>query len=110
MSLSSRSIRRPVAVAMLFIAVTFLGFISFTRLPIDLLPDVAYPKLVVFTTYQGVAPTEVERLVTAEIVLQVAAVPGIVRVESVSRDGGSLVTLPFDWGTALGFAMIYART
>src|SRR5690606_39446861 len=109
MSLSSRSIRRPVAVAMLFIAVTFLGFISFTRLPIDLLPDVAYPKLDVFTTYQGVAPTEVERLVTAEIERQVAAVPGIERVESVSREGISLVTLRFAWGTDMDFAVLNVR-
>src|SRR5690606_40055282 len=43
MSLPRLSIRRPVAVAMFFAAVVMLGLLSATRLPIDLLPDVAYP-------------------------------------------------------------------
>src|SRR5690606_20407146 len=109
MSLASRSIRRPVAVAMLFIAIIFLGLISFFRLPVDLLPDIAYPRLVVYTAYPGVAPAEVERLVTAEIERQVAAVPGVERIESVSREGISLVTLRFAWGTDMDFAALNVR-
>jgi len=109
MSLASGSIRRPVATAMLFVAVIFLGFVSFFRLPVDLLPDIAYPKLVIYTSYPGVAPSEVERLVTAEIERQVAAVPGIERIESVSREGVSLVTLRFAWGTDMDFAALNVR-
>lgn len=109
MSLASGSIRRPVATTMLFVAVIFLGLVSFFRLPVDLLPDIAYPKLVVYTTYPGVAPSEVERLVTAEIERQVSAVPGVERVESVSREGVSLVTLRFAWGTDMDFAALNVR-
>ncbi|MDE0650185.1 MAG: efflux RND transporter permease subunit, partial [Gammaproteobacteria bacterium] len=64
MSIPRISTRRPVAVAMLFLAISLLGIISFLRLPIDLLPDVSYPRLVVYTTYPDVAPAEVERLIT----------------------------------------------
>ena len=64
MSIPGTATRRPVAVAMLFLAVVLLGSISFVRLPIDLLPDVSYPQLVVYTSYPDVAPAEVERLVT----------------------------------------------
>ena len=60
MSIPSTSTRRPVAVAMLFLAVILLGIISFVRLPIDLLPGVSYPRVVVYTTYPDVAPAEVE--------------------------------------------------
>lgn len=67
MSLSSTSIRRPVAVFMLFLAIGLLGVISYFRLPIDLLPDISYPRLVVYTTYPDVAPMEVERFVTEPI-------------------------------------------
>ena len=67
MSLSSGSIKRPVAVAMLFFAIALLGVISFQRLPIDLLPDISYPRLVVYTSYPDVAPREVERFVTERI-------------------------------------------
>ena len=64
MSLPAVSVRRPVAVAMLFLAVIFLGLISFFRIPIDLLPDISYPRLVVYTRYSDVGPAEVERFVT----------------------------------------------
>jgi hydrophobic/amphiphilic exporter-1 (mainly G- bacteria), HAE1 family len=109
MSLSGAAIRRPVAVAMFFIAVVLLGVISFTRLPIDLLPDVAYPKLVIYTTYPNVGPTEVERFVSEPIEQQVASVPGVERVQSVSREGVSLVTLRFAWGTDMDFAALNVR-
>ena len=109
MSLSRRSIGRPVAVAMLFVAVMFLGLISFARLPIDLLPDVSYPKLIIFTEYPGVGPAEVERFVTARVEEQVARVPGVQEVESVSREAVSLVTVRFVWGTDMDFAVLNVR-
>lgn len=109
MSLPSRVIGRPVAVAMLFLAVVFLGAISFQRLPIDLLPDIAYPKLVVYTSYPNVAPAEVERLVTERVERQVAGVPGVEHIESSSREGVSLVSLRFGWGTDMDFAALNVR-
>ena len=109
MSIPRISTRRPVAVAMLFLAISLLGVISFLRLPIDLLPDVSYPRLVVYTTYPDVAPAEVERLITEMVEAQGAAVPGVERVTSVSRDGVSLVTLRFAWGTDMDFAMLNVR-
>ncbi|MBT8397706.1 MAG: efflux RND transporter permease subunit [Gemmatimonadetes bacterium] len=109
MSIPSTSTRRPVAVAMLFLAVILLGIISFVRLPIDLLPDVSYPRLVVYTSYPDVAPAEVERLITERVEAQSAAVPGVERVTSVSREGVSLVTLRFGWGTDMDFAMLNVR-
>jgi hydrophobic/amphiphilic exporter-1 (mainly G- bacteria), HAE1 family len=108
-SIPGTSTRRPVAVAMLFLALILLGGISFARLPIDLLPDVSYPRLVVYTSYPDVGPREVERLVSEPIEQQVAAVPGVEKVSSVSRDGVSLVTLRFQWGTDMDFAMLNTR-
>jgi HAE1 family hydrophobic/amphiphilic exporter-1 len=103
------AIARPVGVAMFYIAVVCIGILSFTRLPIDLLPDISYPKLVIYTTYPDVAPAEVERFVTERIEQQVARVPGIERVESVSREGVSLVVLRFAWGTDMDFAALNVR-
>jgi hydrophobic/amphiphilic exporter-1 (mainly G- bacteria), HAE1 family len=108
-SLSRLSVRRPVAVSMFFLAVVLLGFISFTRLPIDLLPDVSYPRLVIYTSMPQTSSTEVERLVTERVEAQVASAPGIERITSVSRDGVSLVTLRFGWGTNMDFAMLNVR-
>ena len=109
MSISSRSVRRPVAVAMLFLAIGVLGVISYARIPIDLLPDVAYPRLVVYTQYPDVGPAEVERFVTEPVERGVSRVPGVERVESVSREGISLVTLRFSWGTDMDFAALNVR-
>ncbi len=109
MSIPKFSIGRPVGVAMFYLAVVALGVLSFTRLPIDLLPDIAYPKLVIYTTYKDVAPSEVERFVTEPIEQQVARVPGVEQVESISRDGVSLVVLRFAWGTDMDFAALNVR-
>ena len=109
MSVPSVSTRRPVAVWMLFLAIVLLGAISYVRLPIDLLPDVSYPRLVVYTLYPDVAPAEVERLVTERVEAGAAAVPGVERVTSTSRYGVSLVTLRFAWGTDMDFAMLNVR-
>jgi HAE1 family hydrophobic/amphiphilic exporter-1 len=94
---------------MLFLGVVFLGLISFARIPIDLLPDVAYPRLVVYTQYSDVGPAEVERFVTEPVERGVSRVPGVERVESVSREGISLVTLRFSWGTDMDFAVLNVR-
>src|SRR5690606_448913 len=94
---------------MLFLAIVLLGAISYARLPIDLLPDGSYPRLVVYALYPEVAPAEVERLVSEPIEAGAAAVPGIERVTSTSRYGVSLVTLRFAWGTDMDFAMLNVR-
>ncbi len=94
---------------MLVVAAVFLGAISLARLPVDLLPDVSYPQLVVSTRYAGVGPAEIERFVTEPVEQQVSTVPGVERVESASRDGVSLVTLRFAWGTDMDFAALNVR-
>jgi HAE1 family hydrophobic/amphiphilic exporter-1 len=109
MSLPRLSIRRPIAVAMLFLAVVLLGLISFRRLPIELLPDVAFPRLVVYTSDPGAAPAEIERFVSAPVEQAVSTVPGVQEVESISREGVSLVTVRFAWGTDMDFAALGVR-
>jgi hydrophobic/amphiphilic exporter-1 (mainly G- bacteria), HAE1 family len=109
MSIPRLSIGRPVAVAMLSIAVVFLGVLSLTRLPVDLLPDIAYPRLVIYSSYSNVGPAEVERFVTEPIEQAVSRVPGKERIESVTREGISLVTLQFAWGTDMDFAALNVR-
>jgi hydrophobic/amphiphilic exporter-1 (mainly G- bacteria), HAE1 family len=109
MSIPRLSVGRPVAVAMLALAIAFLGLISFERLPIDLLPDIAYPRLVVHTSYPGVGPTEVERFVSERVEQAVARVPGVQEVRSVSREGVSLVSVRFAWGTDMDFAALNVR-
>jgi HAE1 family hydrophobic/amphiphilic exporter-1 len=109
MSLVEQAVRRPVGVAMLFIAITLLGLVSLVRLPVDLLPALAYPRLVVFTRYPAVGAVEVERLVTEPVERAVTGVPGVREVESVSREGESAVVLRFAWGADMDFAVLNTR-
>jgi len=103
------SIARPISTMMLFVGVVFLGVLSFLRLPVDLLPDIAYPRLVVYTSYPDVGPAEVERFVTTRIEGSVSRVAGVEHVESVSRQGISLVFIRFAWGTDMDFAALNVR-
>jgi hydrophobic/amphiphilic exporter-1 (mainly G- bacteria), HAE1 family len=109
MSLPQLSIGRPVAVSMFFLAVVFLGGISFSRLPVDLLPDIAYPKLVIYTSQPETGPAEIERYLTEPIEQAVARVPGVEHIESASRDGVSMIVLRFAWGTNMDFAALNVR-
>jgi HAE1 family hydrophobic/amphiphilic exporter-1 len=109
MSLSDLSIRRPVATSMLYVAVAVVGVVSFLRLPIDLLPDVSFPTLSVWTGYADAGPAEVERFVTEPVEAALSRVPGVRSVDSRSREGQSLVRLQFYWGTDMEFAMLHVR-
>jgi HAE1 family hydrophobic/amphiphilic exporter-1 len=94
---------------MAFLAIVMLGIIAFTRLPVDLLPDVAFPTLTVWTQYPEAGPAEVERFITEPIERAVSRVPGVKSVSSVSREGASQVQLQFLWGTDMDFATLNVR-
>ncbi len=94
---------------MFFLGIMLLGIVSLKELSVDLLPDISYPRLSVVTQYPGVAPEEIETLVTAPLEAAVSRIPGLRRVESVSKEGVSYMTLEFAWGTDMDFAMLHAR-
>lgn len=109
MSWSERAIRRPIATAMVFVALTVLGAMSYTRLQVDLFPELDFPSISVVTTYPGVSPEEIETLITRPIEAAVARVEGIDRIESFSAEGRSRVALRFTWGMGLDEAMNEVR-
>ena len=102
-------IRRPVSVSMFTMAIAIFGIVSFTRLPLNLLPDISYPSLTVETRYQGAAPAEVESLVSQPVEEAVGVISGVKRLTSRSRAGTSEVTLEFLWDTNMDFAALDVR-
>ena len=84
--------------------IILIGWISFTRLPVDLMPDVSFPSITVRVGYAGVGPLEMEELVTRPLEQAMSAVAGLERLESTSSEGSSRVTLNFAWGTDLNEA------
>jgi len=101
MKLSSFSVDHPIFTVMIFLIVIILGFISFTRLPIDLMPDITYPTLSVSTSYGNASPEEMEELITRPVEEALAAVPGVEEISSTSSEGSSSVRISFAWGTDL---------
>ncbi|MEM7153086.1 MAG: efflux RND transporter permease subunit [Myxococcota bacterium] len=90
---------RPVAVLMVFLAVMVFGGFSIRLLPINLMPDISYPKLTVRTEFPGAAPAEVENNVSRPLEEMLGVVTGLTRIESISRAGYGDVVLEFAWGT-----------
>ncbi len=103
------AINRPVTVLMIFLGIVFLGIISLRELSVDLLPTVQYPRLSVITTYLGAGPEEVENFITAPLESYLSTVPGIRKLKSVSREGISVITLEFEWGTNMDFTLVHTR-
>jgi HAE1 family hydrophobic/amphiphilic exporter-1 len=102
-------VERPVTVTMITVALLLFGLVAMTRMPVELLPELGYPSITVQTEYPDAAPAEVEELVTRPIEELVGAVPGLVAVESTSREGLSEVVLDFAWGTRIDDAMADVR-
>jgi HAE1 family hydrophobic/amphiphilic exporter-1 len=109
MRITNLSIKRPVTSFMFFLAIVLLGFVSLRELSVDLLPNISYPRLSVVTRFSGVAPEEIETLITDDLESAVSRIPGLRRVESISKEGVSYMTLEFSWGTDMDFAMLHTR-
>ena len=108
-SFIAATVVHPVTTTMVTIAIVVFGLVAAMRLPVELLPDLSYPTLTVRTEFEDAAPAEVEELVTRPIEERVGAVPGVVSVESSSREGLSEVVLDFAWGSEVDQAMADVR-
>ncbi len=109
MKLIDLATRRRVTILMFTVAVLLFGFVSLSRLPVNLLPDLSYPTMTVRTEYPGAAPAEMESLVTKPVEEAVGIIKGVRMVRSVSRAGQSDVTLEFMWGTNMDYAALDVR-
>lgn len=109
MNITRFAIHRPLFATMIVLGVIIIGGISLSRLPLDLMPDVTYPTISVFSTYENASPEEIEELVTRPIEEAMAAVPGVEEISSESSEGSSTVRLTFSWGTDLDAATADVR-
>jgi HAE1 family hydrophobic/amphiphilic exporter-1 len=106
MNIAGFSVTRPVAVTMRIAALVLLGAVCFTRLPVDLLPNVTLPTVAVVTAWPNVAPEELEAQVTRPLERAVSSVPGLYEVSSTTSQGNSFVRVQFQWGTDIGRAAV----
>jgi HAE1 family hydrophobic/amphiphilic exporter-1 len=102
-------VSRPTTFFIIFALLIGLGVFAMLNLPIDLYPEVNPPFLVVYTSYTGAGPEEVERTVTRILEAALSGVSGMEKITSTSSKGSSLVFMEFTFGTNLEDASLSIR-
>ncbi len=94
--LAKFSVKKPLTVLVAVILVLILGFVSFTSMTPDLLPNMDFPMAVLMTTYPGASPEEVETTVTKPLEQSMATLENISAVTSSSGESYSILFLEFN--------------
>lgn len=109
MSLAGLSIKRKVALTMIYIIAVGFGIFSLTQLKVAMTPDIDFPIVLISTSYSGASSEDIENLVTRPIEEAVSATENIEKVSSRSSNGQSMVILEFAYGTNMDKAEVDVR-
>ena len=101
MNISRPFIDRPVATGLLMAALLLVGLLAYRLLPVSALPQVDYPTIQVYTDYPGAGPEVTSSSVTSPLERQFGQMAGLMRMDSISSDGASTITLQFQLSTSL---------
>ncbi len=104
MSLSRPFIQRPVATALLMVALLLSGAMAYRLLPVAALPQVDFPTIQVFTFYPGASPAVTASAITAPLERRFGQIPGLSQMSSASSTGASVITLQFSLEIEMGVA------
>jgi multidrug efflux pump len=104
MSPSRPFILRPVATALLMVALFLAGAVAYLQLPVSALPEVDYPTIQVLTFYPGASPSVVATSVTAPLERQFGQVAGLSQMTSTSAGGVSAIVMQFQLSLSIDVA------
>ena len=110
MSIYKTAINKPVTTILIFIAVMIIGAFSYIKLPIDQMPEMDPPYVMVMCTYPGANATEMETNITKVLENSLNSVDGLKEITSRSKDNISVVTLELEWGTNMDEAVNDVRS
>ena len=109
MRLSDISVKRPVTIVMVIFIILLIGFVSLSRLSIDLITQINVPVALVTTQYSGVGPYEMESLITRPLEEVLATTSNVKSIASTSSEGNSVVVVEFNDGIDMDFATLNMR-
>ena len=107
--LAKFSVKKPVTITMLILIVIVIGIVSFSKLQIDLLPQMELPYVMVQTSYQGAGPEEIENIISRPLEQTLSTVENIEGIMSISSEGNSLVLMEFAFNTDMDEIMLQIR-
>lgn len=96
MFLTRISVSQPVFATMLMVAMLVIGAFSYSRLPVEQLPDIDFPVVAVVVSYPGATPEAVENDVVKPIEDSISTLAGIDTVQSTAQTGAAMVLIIFD--------------
>ena len=104
MSIYQTAVKKPVTTALVFVAIIVFGLFSFSRLSVDLLPEIETNTIMVMTAYPGASAADIEMNVTKPLENVLNSVSDLKHITSKSRENISLVMLEFDFGIDIDVA------
>ncbi len=106
MWLTRLALRYPISTFLFAVTVLVFGFVSFSQLPVDLLPSISVPVVSTITFYSGAGPLDMEQSVTRLIERSVSSVNDVDYVQSATREGISQVRVNFNWAANLDVGLV----
>lgn len=105
-ALARLATRRPVAVTVLAAVIVVLGFVSWRGLPLDLLPDLESPTVLISVSSGERPAVEMERLYGERIEQLLFTVRGLRAITQIARSGELISRVTFDWDADIDFALV----
>lgn len=99
MGLTKLALKRPVSTIIIIAAIVIFGVLSITQMSMQMTPDMEMPMFIVYTTYVGVSPEDIDDLVSQKIEEAGGTLKGIKNIESQSQENVSMVMFQYDYGT-----------
>ena len=98
MSIYESAVKKPIMTSLCFLAIALFGLFSFSKLPIDLMPDIETNTIMVFTYYNGASAEDIENNVSRPLENTLNSVEHLKHITSNSRENVSVITLEFEFG------------
>ncbi|MDD2260439.1 MAG: efflux RND transporter permease subunit [Acholeplasmataceae bacterium] len=98
MKIYESAVKKPITTVLVFVAIVLMGLFAYSRLAIDLLPEIETTQLTVMTSYGGASSSDIETNITEPLENALNAVEGLKKLTSKSQDNMSIITLEFEYG------------